>query len=462
MIYISTVAFKRSKSEKSNFSMFELLYFFVPLGLTFLLISVTHSLFNAALARLPSPEIYLAGFTVAKSLLQVIQNPIAMIKQTVTALISDSKSYFKVRKFVLTLVSIIVFSFVILAYSGGSRWVFKNVMGIESDVLNQAVIILRVFVFFPAALTLRNFMQAIAIKFKKTPLVTIATIARVAFVVIIIFSIKKLMFIPPGILAGMMFLGAIITEALTMTLGVKLTIKNIPKSLDKLNFKPTKVDNIEVNNRIVIHFFAPLVVTSLINSLANPIINSGLARTINPEVAISAYAVAWSVGVLFISPLMNFHQVPLNFIENDKDRVLVKKFAVYVAITLSTMVGMIAFTPIGSYILSNLIGVTEEICIMAMGVLKVMTILPLIMVVRQYYWGILMKKRMTKYVRNGKIVNLTALIISIFVITLLKIGNPAIVGVLGKISSEFFESLYLYKVSKRNKICEVGIITNEN
>lgn len=455
MIYIETLVRVNHEEEKSQLSIIEQLFFFVPLGASFFLISITHSLFNAALARLPSPEIYLAGFNIAKSLMQVLQNPVSMIRQTTAALIYDSKSYYKVRKFTISLVSFIVLVFATLSFTGGAKFIFQRFMGVEGKVLEQSIIILRVFIIFPVAAALRNFMQGIAIKFKKTFLTPIATIARVIFVAVILLSIDKLMFIPPGILAGLMFLGAIGTEAIVMFSGVRFSIKEIPKSLDRLNDNKSKVQlesRKELSYMMIMGFFAPLIISSFINSLAKPIIDSGLARTINPEIAISAYAVAWGLGVIIVSPLMMFHQVPLNFIESEKDKEPVKKFAIYLGLASSAILAVIAFTPIGYYILENLIGVTKEICNMAIDVLKIMTIMPLIVIVRQYYWGILMKKHMTKYVSFGKIVNLVALASTITIVTLLKPMNPAIVGIVGKISSEAFESLFLYYSNRSKKL----------
>lgn len=453
---INTCVSEGSSIEKSKITTMEQLSFFAPLGATLILISITHSLFNAALARLPSPEIYLAGFTVAKSLLRVFQTPIFMVKQTMTALISDSDSYYKVKKFVVTLVSGTVLIFAIFSFSGITRWIFKNIMGIKGEILTQADIIIKVFIVFPVFVTLRNFMQAIAIKFKKTPLVTLASVSRVIFVLIIIFIVEKLTFIPPGILAGLMFLGAVITEAITMVLGVRLSIKDIPKSFDRLRVKNTKVKTNEMTNRVILSFFAPLVATSFINSLSKPIIDSGLARTIDPKIAISAYAVAWGIGIIIVSPLNNFHQIPLNFISSDCDKEPVKKFGLMLSVTLSSIMAIIAFTPVGSYIIKDLIGVTGETLKMSKDVLKIMILLPPVMIVRQYYWGMLMKNRMTNYVGVGKFVNVIALFITIFTITLLKPSNPAVVGILGKVSSEFFESLFLYIVSKKRSLCNMN------
>jgi len=248
-----------------------------------------------------------------------------------------------------------------------------------------------------------------------------------------------------------MFVGAIIIESIAMFLGVKIPIRNISRQFDILKLNAVKESSKVIDNRVILTFFAPLVITSFINSLSRPVIDSGLARTISPEIAISAYAVAWGLGIIVVSPLMSFHQVPLNFIiENNYSHIKsVKKFALYTGVTLSGIIAIMSFTPLGYYILLNIIGVNELITSIAVDVLKIMSLLPLVMVIRQYYWGIFMKNHKTKYISLGKIINLIALTVTIFLVNLFHISNPAIVGIIAKISSEVFETLYLFGANKK-------------
>ena len=54
--------------------------FYLPLAATAFIIIITHSFFNAGLARLPNPEVLIAAFAVAKSLMHVFQSPVMMIR----------------------------------------------------------------------------------------------------------------------------------------------------------------------------------------------------------------------------------------------------------------------------------------------------------------------------------------------------------------------------------------------
>lgn len=426
--------------------------FFLPLTITALLTVTTHSLFNAGLARFPSPEVFIAAFAVAKSVMHILESPVQMVRQTVAALVDNDHNYRRVRHFLSIIVGAIVLLFAFMVFSGISRWLMRNIMGLDGEVLDAAVSILRVLMVFPLAATARNFLQGILIRFRVTPLLTVATVVRIIYVIIFVANVDKLMWIPHGALAGFMFLSAISVEALLLWLGGRLVVGNVSKRFVAKERKSTAdASKANLTYRVIYGFFGPLVLTSLIKTLAQPVINTGLARTASPEMALSAYAVAWGLAMIFFSPVGMFHQVPLNFID-DKDHsktIAVRNFAIGLGVLLSAILALVSFTEIGYLILTRLIGASEAISVMAADVLKLASILPLLMVSREFYWGLLMKRRKTEYLGKGKVVNLIALTSAILVMTFINPSNPAIVGIVGMIACESAEVLYLVKSTRK-------------
>lgn len=420
----------------------EQVFFFIPLAMTSVIMVITHSLFNAGLARLPSPEIYLSAFAVAKSMIFIIQSPLIMIRQTVSALVNNLDSYNMVKKFIIKLTVFIVLLLGVISFTDIDRWIFKNIMGLNGPTLDESVRILKVLIIFPAIVTVRSFIQGIMIKFRKTPIVTLATIMRIIFVSAMVLFIGKLYFIPGAIIAGIMFLGALAVEGGVIYLGARVSIGKIKERVKTLRER----NSLTITNRVIYSFFWPLLITSLIKALARPIINMGLARTVDPELALSTYAVAWSLGMIFLSPFLMFHQVPLNFIRiGDSESVRnVKIFALISGLIASGLFAIVSFSNAGYYIIRFYIGATEEISLLSIDVLKSMVILPLIIVGREFYWGLLMKKHMTKYVGRGKIINLVSLTITIFFMNRINPLNPAIIGIVGMITGQGMEFIYLY------------------
>lgn len=451
----------RDKSDQINskVSLREQLSFYIPLILTSILMMSTHSLFNAALARLPSPAIYLSAYAVSKSVLSVLKSPMVMVRQTVSALVTDKQSYHKVKKFIMAGVTVVVLLLAVVSLTSIGHWIFKSIMGLRGESLAKAVIILRVFIFFPVVSTLKNFMHGISIKYEITPIFTVATIFRVIYVMsIVIFVDKIVAYIPASIIAGLLFLGALAVEGAVMWIGVKLVVGDIAGNLDQIRQeKPDIADENPQNNmsyKMILLFFYPLAITSIMKFMTNPIINMGLARTVRPEIAISAFAVGWYLGLIFMSPLFMFHQVPINFIgyrghSNLKE---IKRFGVIIGIFLTLIFLIVGFTDIGYYLTRDVIGATEEISKLAVDVLKIMIIYPLIRVVLEYYWGILMKNQMTKYISIGKLVGLVVLAVFVVILTMIGLPNPAAIGIIGFIISQIVEVLYLYIIARKSKV----------
>ncbi len=415
------------------------------------MISMTHSLFNAGLARLPRAEIYISAFAVAKSILFIFQSPVIMIRQTVTSLVNDSQSYYRVRKFVFYLSLIVLGLYALFVFTELSGWVLKNIMGLNGDILKAAVVMLKVFTIFLMSISLREFMRGLAIKFNLNELITLGTVSRIIYVTTMVIFINKFSMLQPAVVAGLLLAGAGFFEGLTVFLGTKISIKNIAHKLNIHKKSRKKVVPQKITGTIIYNYYFPLLLTAFIRQLATPIINTGLGNTINPEIALSVFAVGLGLGNIAISPVIFYHQLPIYFLETNFkiNKKAVIKFTLYLGLFLTAIVAILAFSGLGYYILINWIGAGEEISRLALDVLKIMTFLPLIMISREYFWGLFMEKHLTKYVSRGKTINLITLTLTIFIVTFLKPDNPAITGITAKVAAEGAELIYLYYINKR-------------
>ena len=436
---------------KSDLSFREQTVFFAPLAATSVLVFITHSLINAGMARMPGPETIIAAYAVAKSTMHIFQSPTMMIRQAVTALVDERKNLRKPLVFLSLVVLGVVFILATIAFSGLSRVLFRDVMGITGKTLEEAVVILRVLILFPAMVSIRDCFQGFAIKFRTARLITLASVARVLYVFLFVTQIERLTAVRPAILAGLMFLGAVVVEAVIMTFGTLALNRNIPRALDEMEKPETGMKVKSLTYPDVARFYVPLMATTLIRMFVMPSVNSGLARTDSPDMALSVFAVAWSLGMIILSPSNMFHQVSLNYCDEPGRRYNrgVRRFAMAAAAIMAVLMGILAFTPIGYWVLTRLIGAGEEISVLSADVLKVMCVLPFLMVAREYFWGLLMKRRLTGRIWKGKAVSLVAVVAVLVVVTRIGLPNPAMAGAIAYACAEAAELLFLY-VSLRN------------
>jgi len=424
--------------------------FYIPLAITALLTTLTHTLFNAGLGRLSKPEIYISAFAVAKSLMHLFESPITMLRQTYSTLVVDQDSMRKVRVFCTWLITIIGILFAIFIYSPISFLIFTKLMNLDGETLSAAIVILRIIFFFPILSAIRNYYQGILIKFQATRLITLSTISRMFYVSIFVGVIGRFTQVPGSVLAGLMFLSALLVELIVLMIGKRLVVGNVNERILHLSqFKYLEKQN-PLTYRMIFTFIGPLIVMGFIRSLGTPLVNAGLGQTYAPEIALSAYAVGWGLGNIAISPLGAFHQIPISFMSTtEEQRSLVKVFGFFVACFFSFCIFLMGYTSLGKWLLLNWIKAPADIIQPAVGVLRWMVILPFFVIVREYFWGMLMYQRKTKYLSIGKIVNLLSLTVTMFVVSFLNLANPALVGVFGMLGCEVVEIIYLFCVSKK-------------
>ena len=99
-------------------------------------------------------------------------------------------------------------------------------------------------------------------------------------------------------------------------------------------------------------FYLPLVATSYLLTATNPLLAAALARTSDPATALSGYGVAFSlIGVIY-APLLVIQQVAAQRLLSVGDIGPVRRFTAVVAFLLSGVAALVAFTPIGVFVMT--------------------------------------------------------------------------------------------------------------
>ena len=424
--------------------------FYLPLAATAFIIIITHSFFNAGLARLPNPEVLIAAFAVAKSLMHVFQSPVMMIRQTVTALIDHRKNFRKTLIALALIAGGVVFVLAVTAYSGLSRWLFHHVMGLEGQTLDEAVAMLQILFIFPLLVSIRDFFSGLLIKFRNAPLIAAASVARVVYVALLVISIEHLAQWPGALLASLMFVGGVGIETLIVVVGTRLLNGSVSQKLAALDKEAGQTEPKRLTYPLFIRFFTPLIVTTAITNVFMPIVNAGLARSDQPDLTLSVFAVAWGLGMVVLSPSNMLHQLPIRYdIEGGKNQ-SIRLFIFALAGLSALIMALIAFTSLGYHILRHWIGTSHEISLLASDVLKLMCVSPFLLATREYFWGILLKRRLTRFLWRGKLINLACLLLVLAGLMALNPANAAIVGALCLISGDAAECLFLLWVSRRH------------
>ncbi len=428
---------EKNPGSDEGLSFRELLKFFLPLAVTPLFITTTHSLMNATIARLPYPELSIAVFTVVKGVTNAVKAPTFMFMQIIISQVDDRKSFYKSSKFIWTVCGLFFVLLFLLGYTRIGGWFLRNIIGLDDPrAIEFAYMAMRITCFLPLVETLRNINRGLIVSHKRTKISSAATAVRLVIVVSFL-GIAAWGDFMPGIVAGALaWTGGIGIEGVMILLGVIWLFSSPGKAAEKLPKFP-EVKRKTIDFWELTSFFLPLALMRFLNSTINPIVQSGIARSpVNPTRALAVYGVAFGVMRVIASPVGYLNNVSLVYVkQNVKNKWRkTRKFCFLVGLSSSVILFFLFITPLGYWILLYVMGVSEEIASTGNWVLLAFSPYPLFQALRESYWGLLMNNRETKAIGVAKGLNAAAVFAVIFVIVLflpwIMALSPAVVGAL--------------------------------
>jgi progressive ankylosis protein len=427
----------------------QLIYFFLPLGLSATLVTLSHVIINSTLARSVNPELIIASYALPMSLLALTERPAVLLRQTCSALVRDRISFRS-----MAAVSSYVFICMLLlgafiAFTPIGKWVFQHIFGVEAQLLGPIIDVYRILMFVSIFSGLRCLFHGIIIFNMRTKWLTIGMFIRlVAMYMLSLYFIHKGP-IESGQVGAIIFLvGMMIEASVSVWEGRSLLRKVIP---EKAPGHP-----IETKGQILA-FYRPLLVSSLIAIIVGPAINAMLGKTVNIHLAIASFAIAGSLTQLVQSFFSYIHQIVLNFYP--KDPAVVKRFSLSIALIPGVLISILGYTSLGPWFMMHVMGVNDELMQASLRTLRVLMILTLVFPCLDFMNGIIMLRGQTKVMIKSQsmnvIVTLTTLIICV-------IYTPGWNGAIGALAqsfgslSELCVVLYVLKVSSSAKERLVG------
>lgn len=154
--------------------------------------------------------------------------------------------------------------------------------------------------------------------------------------------------------------------------------------------------NTAITPRSFFRFYLPLVATSYLLTATNPVLAAALARTPDPATALSGYGVAFAlIGVIY-APLLVVQQVAAQRLLSVGDLTPVRRFTAVVALILTAVAALVAFTPVGVFIFQRIVGVQDAILDEALSAMTGLWPVPALTAIRTLHQGRLVAGHRTK------------------------------------------------------------------
>ncbi|MFP7298218.1 multi antimicrobial extrusion protein MatE [Neobacillus niacini] len=387
---------------EENISMKTLFIFFIPLGLSASLVTISHIIINSTLVRADNSEFVLASYAIAMSLFVITERLGNLLRQTCSSLVRDKDSYKLMSQFAFYLLISLMFVAISVAYTPAGDFIFAKIFGAKVNMVDDIKSIYQVLIFVTIFSALRCLAQGVIIYNRQTKWLTIGMVIRLCAMYLL-----SLYFIHSGQITGktgaIIFLLGMIIEYIISFMEAKKLIRKMPEIHDQ------KIES----KRSIFKFYSPLMFSSIIVVMIGPAINISLGKTENIELAIASYAIAMSVTQLILSFFTYIHQIVINFYGDNN--ALVKRFLLVVGFFPFIMVGILSFTPLGGIFLEHVMGVKGRLLDASLQVLQVTMLMALVFPFVDFFNGLLMVYKQTRVTIISQSANFVVTLIALII-----------------------------------------------
>ncbi|MCZ8518051.1 MULTISPECIES: multi antimicrobial extrusion protein MatE [Paenibacillus] len=421
----------------------QLFAFFLPLGLSASLVTISHVIINSTLARSASPELIIASYALPMSILGITERPAVLLRQTCSALVRDRRSFRAMSLVALYVLGSVFVLGGIISYTPLGPWIFTHLFGADEAMIPGMLSVYRVLMFVSIFSGIRCLYHGIIIYNMRTKWLTIGMGIRLLGMYLL-----SLYFIRRGVdsaaVGAVIFLAGMIIEAsVSVWEGRSLLRRVIPAVQEGHAIAaPSQI----------FPFYKPLLYSSFIAVISGPAINAFLGKTSDIALAIAAFAIAGSVTQLVQSFFSYIHQIVLNFHRRDAGAVM--RFTLMLSFIPGALLALLCFTPAGPWFLQNIMGVNERLMLASLSTLRIFMLMALLFPWLDFGNGLLMLRGQTKVMVWSQAANVSVTLASLFLCVMWNPGWNGAVGALAQSLGMAAELAVVYYVLRETSKAE--------
>ncbi len=331
--------------QRPVLTMKEISWFFFPLVLNVQLMSVSHSIINAALARVDDYVIALASFSVAMVVHLLFASP-SYQNHTITIAIVRGKSSF--RSMILCVVLIAIYVSTMLNLIAHTFWgdvLLQTILGVSPPVADGAKRVLALMALLPFFTGFRGFFQGLVIRARRTNLVSLATGIRIGALLFWLYLGQRWFNGPE--LGAFALLMCIVVE--TTMMGLFAWRCHIPLT-----------DQNEKTTGEILRFAMPVAFSSGLQQTIPVVINAIISRLPDANLALASFGVIRALLFMLAGPMRNLQQAYLTLVEQPQDYAVLLRFFWWTSLGMALLTLGIA-GPANQLIFDNIFGLAESL-----------------------------------------------------------------------------------------------------
>ncbi len=383
--------------------------FYWPLALTGIVIVLAGQFQNGALARYPDAVTELAIFALAMGTFGPFQASLNFVSQLSNVFARSDQGRRATLQFVL-LVSIgLTVPFVLVTLTPAGEFLLGSLYPVETAILSRVLEYLLYLSPLIVINGLANFYLGLLVQSKLTGWVTGLNLVYLTTVVLALVTGFYAGWRPVETLVGAQLTGSLLHLGLLWAVGRRFYRPPREHMARRVTFPD------------LLAFFLPVTTTGVMFAISRPVLYALMGRTPDALLSIAAMRVGFDFSFIFQSAANQFRHFFVTF--GDAELEEKQFFMTMVAGGLTVMMLLIAATPLSHLVLADLIGVKGEVLERSVEVILVMCFVPAIIILRNYFHGLLMHHRKTGGMAAGAILRVVVIYLIASLLLLLGLLN---------------------------------------
>ncbi len=377
-----------------------------PLAASWLLMGTELPALSAVVARMPNPKINLAAYGgVVFPVALIIESPVIMLLAASTALSKDEASYRKLSRFMLVSGVLLTLLHVLLAFTPLYDLVIVRLLDPPPEIVDSARVGLMLMTPWTGAIAYRRFQQGVMIRFGRSDVVGTGTLVRLAADLGTLLLGYHLRAWVPGIVAATLAVSAgVLSEAVYAGVRVRPILRGPMQAAPPAE---------PLTRRAFAHFYVPLVFTSLLTMLWQPLGSAALSRMPQALNSLAAWPVVSGLVFMLRSTGMAYNEVVVALLDEPRSSPALRRFAILLSSVLSAAHLLIAVTPLSLLWFGKISALPPELISLARLAFLLALPMPALNVLQSWYQGAILFGRRTRGIPESVVVFLLVFLLGL-------------------------------------------------
>jgi hypothetical protein len=368
-----------------------------PLAASWLLMGAELPILSAVVARLPNPEINLAAYGgIVFPLALIIESPIIMLLAASTALSKDTPSYQLLHRFMMVSGAALTGLHILIAFTPLYYFVVENILGAPAEIVEPGRIGLMLMTPWTWSIAYRRFNQGVLIRFNRSKTVGIGTVIRLTADLVVLMTGYAIGSIQGIVVATCAVSAGVISEAIYSGIVVRPVVRT---DLRQAPLVPEPL-----TWRLFFRFYTPLVMTSLLTLLVQPLGSAALGRMPRALESLAVWPVVSGLIFMLRSLGVAYNEVVVALLDDPISTRNLRRFAGILAGGTTLIMFLFAATPLAHFWFAQFSGLSPVLAGLAVVGIWIALPIPALTVLQSWYQGIILQSHQTRGITEAVII----------------------------------------------------------